>query len=170
MKILLTTDCYAPTVNGVVTSVLSLRRELTALGHEVRVLTLAGTAQTTVEGGVTALGSLDMGRVYPGARLRSAAASSEIAALVAWGPDIVHSQCEFSTFFLAKKIARACGAPLLHTYHTVYEDYTHYFSPSRRWGKQLARGLTRMVLAGTDAVIAPTDKIASMFIFFMLVV
>ena len=25
--------------------------------------------------------------------------------LVAWGPDVVHSQCEFSTFFLARRIA-----------------------------------------------------------------
>ena len=42
MKILLTTDWYTPAVNGVVTSVLALRRQLLAHGHDVRVLTLAG--------------------------------------------------------------------------------------------------------------------------------
>lgn len=41
MKILITTDWYTPAVNGVVTSVNNLRRELEALGHEVRVLTLS---------------------------------------------------------------------------------------------------------------------------------
>ena len=46
MKILLTTDVYAPTVNGVVTSLCTLRQELMRRGHTVRVLTLSGTLHT----------------------------------------------------------------------------------------------------------------------------
>lgn len=38
MKILLTTDTWVPTINGVVTSTATLRAALTAQGHEVRVL------------------------------------------------------------------------------------------------------------------------------------
>ena len=41
MKILITTDWYKPIVNGVVTSVLNLKKELEERGHEVRVLTLS---------------------------------------------------------------------------------------------------------------------------------
>ena len=41
MKILLTTDWYKPVVNGVVTSVINLKKELENRGHEVRVLTLS---------------------------------------------------------------------------------------------------------------------------------
>ena len=152
MKILITSDWYAPAVNGVVTSVLNLRRELEARGHEVRVLTLAGSRRSTVENGVYAVGSVDAGRIYPGARLRSAAAGPMVQELIRWRPDVVHSQCEFSTFFLARRIARDANAPLVHTYHTVYEDYTHYFSPSRRWGRRAAAlGLTEngaVVFAG----------------------
>ena len=37
MKVLITTEWYEPVVNGVVTSVLNLREELTRQGHEVRV-------------------------------------------------------------------------------------------------------------------------------------
>ena len=40
MKILITTDWYAPSVNGVVTSVLNLKEKLEEQGHQVRVLTL----------------------------------------------------------------------------------------------------------------------------------
>lgn len=39
MKILITSDWYTPAVNGVVASILALRRQLEARGHEVRVLT-----------------------------------------------------------------------------------------------------------------------------------
>ena len=38
MKVLITTDCYKPTVNGVVTSVCNLETELRRLGHEVKIL------------------------------------------------------------------------------------------------------------------------------------
>lgn len=40
MKILLTSDWYVPAVNGVVTSVLNLRKGLEARGHEVRILSI----------------------------------------------------------------------------------------------------------------------------------
>ena len=164
MKILITSDWYAPAVNGVVTSVLNLRRELEARGHEVRVLTLAGSRRSTVENGVYAVGSVDAGRIYPGARLRSAAAGPMVQELIRWRPDVVHSQCEFSTFFLARQIARAANAPLVHTYHTVYEDYTHYFSPSRRWGRRAAALFSRLILSQTDAVVAPTEKVKNLLL------
>ena len=43
MKVLITTDWYSPVVNGVVFSVVLLKRELERLGHEVRVVTLSGS-------------------------------------------------------------------------------------------------------------------------------
>ena len=76
-----------------------------------------------------------------------------------WHPDVIHSQCEFSTFFLARRIAEELDAPLIHTYHTVYEDYTHYFSPSVRFGKKAAAVFSRWVAAQTDCMIVPTGKV-----------
>lgn len=159
MKILITSDWYAPAVNGVVTSVKNLRQELERRGHEVRVLTLSQTTRSWEEGGVTYLGSVPAGLVYPGARLRTPVVRKWVRELIAWGPDVVHSQCEFSTFFLARRIAEALGIPLVHTYHTVYEDYTHYFSPSVRFGKKAVAVFSRWVAAHTDCLIAPTGKV-----------
>lgn len=164
MKILLTSDWYIPAVNGVVTSVCNLQRELTRRGHEVRLLTLAPGVETRQQGGVTWLGSLDAGWIYPGARLRAGTGGQAIRELIAWGPDVVHSQCEFSTFGPACRIARACGAPLLHTYHTVYEDYTHYFFPFKGPGRALVRSLTRLVAGRTDGLIAPTPKVEALLL------
>ena len=159
MKVLITTDWYAPAINGVVTSVLNLQQELTALGHEVRVLTLSSTTRSYREGDVTYIGAVSAGRIYPGARLRTAPAIGLLQELVEWGPDIIHSQCEFSTFRLAKRLSAATGAPIVHTYHTVYEDYTHYFSPSIRMGRCAVAAFSRWVAAQTDCMIAPTGKV-----------
>lgn len=162
MKILITTDWYSPAVNGVVTSVLNLRRELELRGHEVRVLTLSQDLHSSVQDGVTRIGSVAAGLVYPGVRLRTALAGRWVRELVEWGPDVVHSQCEFSTFFLARRIAEELSVPLIHTYHTVYEDYTHYFSPSVRLGRRAVAALSRWVAARTDCMIAPTGKVRTL--------
>ena len=159
MKILITTDWYTPAVNGVVTSVKNLQRELERRGHEVRILTLSQTLHSWSRDGVTAIGSINAGRIYPGARLRTALAGRWVRELVDWQPDIIHSQCEFSTFFLARRIAEELDIPLVHTYHTVYEDYTHYFSPSIRMGRCAVAAFSRWVAAQTDCMIAPTGKV-----------
>ncbi len=160
MKILLTTDWFAPAVNGVVTSVLNLRRGLECRGHQVRILTLSQTAYSYVQGPVTYIGSFSARMVYPGARMRVALGGKELRALAKWKPDVIHSNCEFSTFFLARHLAEKLGVPLIHTYHTVYENYTHYFSPSQTWGRRAVKLFSRWVASHTDGIIAPTQKVA----------
>lgn len=164
MKILITTDWYSPAVNGVVTSVKNLRRGLEARGHEVRILTLSQDHHAREGDGVSYLGSVPAGLIYPGARLRTPMVRRSVQELVDWQPDVVHSQCEFSTFFLARRIAEYLNIPLVHTYHTVYEDYTHYFSPSVRFGKKAVAVFSRWVAAQTDCLIAPTGKVRQLLL------
>ena len=122
-------------------------------------LTLSQNRHSYRKDGVTGLGSVAAGLIYPGARLRTALAGKWVREIVEWGPDVVHSQCEFSTFFLARRIAEELDIPLVHTYHTVYEDYTHYFSPNVRFGKKAAAVFTRWAAAHTDCLVAPTGKV-----------
>ena len=160
LRVLLTTDWWEPVVNGVVASVSTLRRELEALGCEVRVLTLSGGMRTWSEDGVYHIGSLSAQLVYDHARIGMPANKHVLAAILQWQPDVVHSQCEFSTHVWARRIARTLGVPLVHTYHTIYEDYTHYYSPSRTVGRKVVATFSRRLLEGTDAVIVPTEKVS----------
>jgi len=50
----------------------------------------------------------------------------------------------------------------VHTYHTVYEDFTHYFSPSVRFGRLMAAAFSRRILSAAQAVIVPTEKISAL--------
>lgn len=159
MKILITTDWYEPVVNGVVTSVKTLAGELRKRGHEVKILTLSQNRHSCREGDVFYVGSVGVGRVYPQARLKLPSGGGCIRELLAWKPDIIHSQCEFSTFFLARRIAAVLDVPIVHTYHTIYEDYTHYFSPRKTWGKELVETVTRRLSRQVDAIIVPSKKI-----------
>lgn len=159
MKILITTDWYEPVVNGVVTSVLNLTKQLKEKGHEVKILTLSKTRHTYIEGDVIYVGSVGVGLIYPEARLKVAVIRQIIKGLIDWKLDIIHSQCEFSTFFMAKRIAEELQIPIVHTYHTVYEDYTHYFSPRVAWGKAIVQKMTRLLSEKVDYMIAPSKKI-----------
>ena len=162
MKILLTTDTWAPAVNGVVRSVELLYRELLALGHDVRVLTLSGNSRSYQEGNVIYLGSLSAEKVYPGVRLGLRLLSHWLDVLEEWRPDVIHSQSEFSTFIPACQLAKRCDCPLVHTYHTMWEDCTRYVCPSERLGKAAVEYFTRVVAGHCYAILAPTGKIRAL--------
>lgn len=158
-RILLLTDSYRPTVNGVVTSIDELRTGLIEAGHDVRVLTVGPTRRTTFDGQVYRLPSLDASHIYPHARLGQPLDRDLFAELVAWRPEVLHSHTEFVAFWWAKRLASRLSIPHVHTYHTLYADYTHYFFPSERAGRALCASFARRTLNRTDLVIAPTAKI-----------
>lgn len=159
MKILITTDTYRPTINGVVTSIESLKKALDRLGHDVRILTFSDSFNSKQEGDIYYMGSLGAGKFYPDARMNKLFYNRFYEDIMDWKPDIVHSQTEFTMFIQAKKIAKDLDIPLLHTYHTVYEDYTHYFSLNKKIGKELAKQFTKQIIKTTDGVVVPTNKI-----------
>ncbi|MDO5662917.1 MAG: glycosyltransferase, partial [Brachybacterium sp.] len=160
LKVLLTTDWWLPAVNGVVASVTTLKSALERLGCEVRVLTLAEGLRSRHEDGVYHLGSVSASMIYDRARVGALRNDPIRREILDWGPDVIHSHCEFSTYVWARRLARELDVPILHTYHTIYEDYTHYYSPSRTVGRKVVAAFSRRVLAGTDAVIVPTAKVA----------
>ena len=160
MKVLITTDLYTTATNGVVTSVRNLSRELAEAGHEVKILTLSDTLHSHKEGDIYYLHSLPL-KIYPDVRMplpRSAHSQELLRELIAWKPDIIHSQCEFFSFHYARRIAKRTGAPLVHTYHTQYEQYVSYVMPGRRAGDFLVKTFSRVRLKKVDIIIAPTAK------------
>lgn len=164
-KILITTDFYVPVINGVVTSILTLQNELQEQGHEVRVLTLSDDSHSfSKKDGVTYISSMSAAVIYPDARIALRTKNKLVDELIEWHPDLIHSQSEFSTFLIAFRISKELGIPIVHTYHTVYEEYTHYFSPSKKLGKAMITIFIKKVLCCAQFVIAPTDKVRTMLI------
>lgn len=162
MKILITTDCYTPMINGVVTSILNLERQLRRLGHEVKILCPSENFYCCESENVYRIGSVGIGRIYSGARAAFRISQNNLQKLIDWCPDIIHSQSEFISFIMAKRIAAEVNCPIVHTYHTVYENYTHYFSPSITLGRKAVVMMTKRILHNTEAVIAPSCKIKKM--------
>ncbi len=75
--------------------------------------------------------------------------------------DVIHTHTEFSVGMLGKHMARSLGIPCIHTYHTMYEDYTHYVF-KLKYGKSIIRKAiiksSKSYVKKYDGIIAPTDK------------
>ena len=131
MKILITTDLYTTATNGVVTSVRNLMDELTKKGHEIRVLTVSENLKSHKDENIYYIKSLPLGVIYPDVRMPISHHHHRfIQELIDWKPDLIHSQCEFFSYQFAQYISRKTAAPIVHTYHTLYEQYVTYIFPT----------------------------------------
>ncbi len=158
MKILITTDLYTTDTNGVVTSVKNLFDELKSKGHDVRILTLSERMRSYREGAVTYIRSMPLG-IYPNVRMPLSYRHPLIQELIDWKPDVIHSQCEFFSFQYALRLAKHIKAPIVHTYHTMYEQYVTYVIPYRPLGRWVIRKFVKNRLKRVATVIAPTFKV-----------
>ncbi len=158
MKILITTDLFWPAINGVVTSILNLEKELSANGHEVKILAVSDRCNTYRMGNIYYIRSVPAA-IYPNVRIPVSRGKAYMKELISWSPDIIHSQCEFFSFGFAKQISRRTGAALLHTYHTLYEQYTEYVPFVKNLSREVLGKWMKRRLSCADAVIAPTRKV-----------
>ena len=160
VKVLITTDLYTTNTNGVVTSVRNLMEELEKKGHEVRVLTVSEKLKSHQDDNIYYIKSLPLGAVYPDVRMPISYHHHRfIQELILWKPDVIHSQCEFFSYQFAGYISRKTGAPIVHTYHTLYEQYVTYIFPSQRIGAFFVGKLSKYRLRKAEAVVAPTQKV-----------
>lgn len=162
MKILLTSELYTPLINGVVTSTSTLCKALIERGHDVRVLTLSAKKEKYFENNIYYNSAFSADFIYPHASFAFSLDSEYYKDILAWGPDIIHTQSEFSTYNFAKKIAKVLNIPLVHTYHTSYEDYTHYIFIPKKYAPSFTAFCLKHTLKASKAIIAPTGKIKTM--------
>jgi 1,2-diacylglycerol 3-alpha-glucosyltransferase len=157
MRVLITTDTFLPMINGVTASINNLYKELKNSGHEVKILTLSETGKEKVVGDIYYLKSIGV-KIYPDARIKVPFHNKLINEIIEWGPEVVHSQTEFSTMLAAKYVSNKLNIPHIHTYHTMYEDYLGYLPGGKIITKNTAAKAIKMLLKSVDAIIAPTEK------------
>ena len=157
MKILIATDAYYPMISGVVTSTVTLFRELQKMGHDVRILTLSDDNQERFKNNVYFLKSVRI-NIYPDARIKFMSCSRTISLITEWNPDVIHTQTEFSVMVVARKISNKLHIPMVHTYHTMYEDYTNFIIKSKKLNTEFVSKVIRQMLNKFSGVIAPSSK------------
>ncbi len=167
MRIGLFTDSYPPYINGVSTSVAMLKKALEKKGHIVYVVTVSNNAlkyEYDVENRIVRVPGIPIGiydyrlsRIYP---------LTMINTMKSWNLEVIHSHTEFGIGILARLLAKQFDIPLVHTYHTLYEDYTHYITHGYfdKSSKKIVEYLTKFYCDKTaNELIVPTNKIYKLF-------
>ena len=128
MRIGLFSDTYTPDINGVVSSIVTLQKELEKRGHEVFVITNhKALLSTQREGNVLRLPGLELKWLY-GYKLTTPYHFSAKDEIRKMNLDVIHVHTEFGVGMFARIVAKYLNIPVVSTYHTMYEDYTHYIN------------------------------------------
>ena len=167
MRVGIFTDTYTPYINGVTTSVLMLKKGLEQKGHKVYVIsvnpdTLKFSLDST--GTVLRIPGIPIG-IYD-YRLTGIYPIKALKQIKKWKLDIIHSQTEFGIGTFARIVSKQLNIPLVHTYHTMYEDYVHYVTHGYfdKPSKKIVEYLTLFYCDKTiTELIVPTKKAWELF-------
>lgn len=159
LKVGIFTDTYFPQVNGVATSTATLKKNLEELGHKVYVFTTTNPLADHNETRTYRVPSISVVSDHRLAMFYRRRLAAEIKSL---NLDVIHTHTEFSLGIFGRLVAKKFKIPLVHTYHTIYEDYTHYIIKSKRFNsvsKEIARKISKKFCNTSDELIVPTLKV-----------
>ncbi|MCW6652465.1 glycosyltransferase family 4 protein [Aerococcaceae bacterium NML191292] len=155
MRIGMFTDTYFPQVSGVSTSVKLLRDELERRGHTVIIFTTTDP-EAKPEEGIVRLPSVpfvsfeDRRIAYGGFdRCLKIAREYEL--------DIIHTHTEFSLGMAGRYVASRMKLPTIHTYHTMYENYTHYILNGHLIRPSHVKIVSKLFCNGAKGIITPSQ-------------
>ena len=165
MRIGIFSDTYIPQINGVSTSIEMLRKGLEKKGHKVYIVTVnPNSLKYSYDKKVLRIPGVPIG-IFD-YRLTSVYPARAIKKIKSWNLDVIHSQTEFGIGTFARIISKQFNIPLVHTYHTMYEDYVHYITKGyfKKTSKKIVEYLTLFYCDSTATeLIVPTKKTYDLF-------
>ncbi|TFG82505.1 MAG: hypothetical protein E4G74_02575, partial [Erysipelotrichales bacterium] len=169
MRIALFTDTYLPDINGVVSSIVTLQKELEKNGHEVFIVTThSSLLRTSYEHNILRLTGVELKALY-GYVLTSPIHIWALNTIRDMKLDIIHAHTEFGIGIFARIVARLLKLPLVSTYHTTLEDYTHYVNifnlkSFEKFARKSVSRLTKLYGDACTELIVPSHKIMEMLV------
>ncbi len=161
MRIGIFTDSFRPYTSGVVRSIELFSREFTNHGHEVFVF---GPDYPLLhppkEEGVFRFISIPAPTI-PDFALPIPISIQLSPTIRQLKLDIIHAHSPFLLGRLGARAARRHRLPLVFTFHTLYDQYVHYFPFAQKASKQVVQAISRDFCNRANTVVAPSQMIVS---------
>lgn len=166
MNIAIITDTYFPDINGVASSIYTLAIALRKRGHRVYVFVTSENNSPVVRRvgknpPVFRIPSIPMLLVRP-YRTTMPFSFRLVQILKRLKIDIIHTQTEFSMGLVGLSSSMTLHLPIVHTYHTMLEDYTHYIlggKVTKIITPNSARWFSKKFCNVPTGLIVPTEKV-----------
>ncbi len=158
MNITMFTNTYLPHVGGVANSVKLFTEEYRRCGHKVLVIAPVYENMPLDEEFVMRVPAI---RNFnnSGFSLCLPVTGFILKKIKHFKPDIIHSHHPYLLGDVALRMAASIDAPLIFTYHTMYEEYTHYVPGNFAKLKHFIIGLAAGYANMCDHLIAPSESI-----------
>lgn len=158
MRIGFFTDTYFPQVSGVATSIRTLKEQLEKQGHEVYIFTTTDPDADELEKDIVRMPSVPF-ISFKDRRIvvRGLWFAYQIAKELEL--EIIHTHTEFGAGFLGKMVANRLRIPVIHTYHTMYEDYLHYIANGKVVRPAHVKSFIKMFVNHSTGVICPSKRV-----------
>ncbi|MDD5014858.1 MAG: glycosyltransferase [Atribacterota bacterium] len=156
MRIAFFTNCYKPLVNGVVTSVSSLKEAYERKGHEVYIFAPRVEDYIDREKNIFRYRSVNVtGKVkYP---LPIPLSFRVKKVITEFNPDIIHIHHPFLLSSPAIMYGKKFGIPKILTLHTQYEQYAYYIYPiPERVTQEAIKMIISNLAYKTDCITTPS--------------
>jgi 1,2-diacylglycerol 3-alpha-glucosyltransferase len=158
MKIALFTDTYPPEINGVSVSVGLHQKVLLDQGHEVLVITTNPFGkQIVIDAGVIRIPGVELKKLY-NYRLSSFFSAKAYQYIRKWQPDVIHIHTDIGIGIFGKITAFFLKVPTVVTYHTMYEDYTHYAGFLKGLASRVVKQFSKSIAEQCTEFISPSLK------------
>lgn len=158
MRILMVSDVYFPRVNGVSTSIRTLRQAIASAGHS-SVLVVPDYPGAQPEADIVRVPGWQVPRDPEDRFMHPRALTAALDRLAPADFDLIHIHTPFLAHRAGVRWARKHDLPSVETYHTLFEEYFHHYLPflPRPWLAAAARRISRKECDGVTAVIAPSS-------------
>jgi len=161
MKIGIFTETFYPEISGVTTACLELKEGLENAGHDVYVFTVTNEnadPKWDKDNNVFRVFSVPF-VLFNERRIGLPVLSNAMSIIKKLQLDLIHTQSEFSLGTLGRKAAKKFGIPMVHTYHTMYEEYLHYLKlPKNDTTVKFVGKLIKKFTKRASAIITPSQK------------
>lgn len=158
MRIAFFTNCYKPLVNGVVTSISSLKEAYERKGHEAYVFAPRVEDYVDQEKNVFRYRSVNLtSKVkYP---LPIPLSFRVKKVITEFNPDIVHIHHPFLLSSVAIMYGKRLGIPKILTLHTQYERYAYYIAPiPERLTQEAIKMIIHNLSYKIDCITTPSES------------
>ncbi|MBP5217240.1 MAG: glycosyltransferase, partial [Bacilli bacterium] len=166
MNIVLFTDTYLPEINGVATSLFNLHKTLVEHGEKVLVVASNGPDSKKIEvtDDIIRIAGFEAMKGYD-YHIASFYNQKVFEMVRDFEPDLIHSNHDGPIGQFGFICASRLNLPVVYTYHTMYEDYTHYVTKGHFdvFAKKIVRGYINLKSVQADEFIAPSEKIKNYF-------
>ncbi len=158
MKIAFFTETYLPTLNGVSLSLNYAKEKLEKKGHEVYIFAPRVSGYKDKKSRIIRLSSVKVIDAEPAQKMVLPVPNKTFRQMLSVKLDLVHAHGGGFFSFMGYQLALAKGYPLIITYHTFVERYTHYFLNGRFVNPKMISVGSKLICNLADVVIVPSEK------------